>query len=250
MARIPIALQLYSIRKDLEEDLPGTLEAVARMGYEGVEFAGYYGRTAEELRELLDRFGLRCAGTHTRIDTLSPENLAETIRFNKVLGNKFLIVPSLPAVHSNSRQAWLDAAAQFNDIADRVAPQGMEVGYHNHFVEFQPLEGELPMDTFFGNTRNDVVMQLDLGNAMHGGGRPIDFLVKYPGRSRTIHLKEYSSGYDKALIGEGEVDWQEVFRLCEEQGVTEWYIVEQENYALPPLECVDRCLQNLRAMGK
>jgi sugar phosphate isomerase/epimerase len=250
MARIPIALQLYSIRKDLEQDLPGTLEAVAKMGYDGVEFAGYYGRTAEELRALLDRFGLRCAGTHTRIDTLSPENLAETIRYNKVLGNKFLIVPSLPAVHSNSRQAWLDAAALFNDIAAQVEPEGMEVGYHNHFVEFQPLEGELPMDTFFGNTRKDVVMQLDLGNAMHGGGKPIDFLVKYPGRSRTIHLKEYSSGYDKALIGEGEVDWQEVFRLCEEQGVTEWYIVEQENYALPPLECVDRCLQNLRAMGK
>ncbi len=250
MARIPIALQLYSVRHEMEQDVQATLEAVAKMGYDGVEFAGYYDWSAEDLRAVLDKNGLRCAGTHTRLETLTPENLSETIVYNKTLGNKFLIVPSLPAIHSGSRQAWLDAAVQFNDIAARAEPEGMEVGYHNHFVEFQPLEGELPMDTFFGNTREDVVMQLDLGNALHGGGDPISFLHKYPRRSRTIHLKEYSSGYDKALIGEGEVDWQEVFRLCEEQGVTEWYIVEQENYALPPIECVARCLDNLRAMGK
>jgi len=250
MSRIPIALQLYSVREEMSKDLPATLEAVAGMGYQGVEFAGYFGRTAEDLRALLDRCGLRCAGTHTGLDTLLPVHLAETVRFNRVLGNKFLIVPGLPKERTATRQAWLDTAALFNDLAERVAPEGMRVGYHNHFVEFQPLEGELPMDTFFGHTRQDVVMQLDLGNAIHGGGDPLSFLIKYPKRAQTIHLKEYASGYDKALIGEGDVDWQQVFGLCEAQGVTEWYIVEQESYAYPPLECVRRCLENLRAMGK
>jgi len=250
MTRIPIALQLYSVRHDCERDLESTLRAVAEMGYDGVEFAGYYERSAEELRALLDRFGLRCAGTHTRLDTLSTETLPETAAFNRTLGNKFLIVPSLPEEARTSRQAWLNTAHLFNDIADRLKDEQMVTGYHNHWVEFKPLDGELPMDTFFGNTSRDVVMQIDLGNALHGGGDPIHFLRKYPGRAQTIHLKEYAHGYDKALIGEGDVDWEQVFDLCEEQGVTQWYIVEQESYAYPPLECVERCLRNLRDMGR
>jgi len=248
--KIPVGLQLYSVREDCGKDLPGVLTAVGKMGYEGVEFAGYYGRKAEELRRLLDDNGLKCCGTHTGLDTLTGDNLKSTAEFNRVLGNKFLIVPGLPKERTATRQAWFDTAALFNDLAERVAPEEMRVGYHNHFVEFQPLEGELPMDTFFGHTRQDVVMQLDLGNAIHGGGDPLSFLIKYPKRAQTIHLKEYASGYDKALIGEGEVDWQQVFSLCEAQGVTEWYIVEQESYAYPPLECVRRCLETLRAMGK
>lgn len=250
MARIPIGLQLYSIRHDLEADLPRTLEAVARMGYDGVEFAGYYGRSAKELRKMLDDLGLRCAGSHIRLDTLLGDALKETIEFNKILGNRYLIVPSLPEERRNSREAWARTGALFNEIADRVAPEGMVTGYHNHWIEFQPMDGELPMDTFLRNTRPDVVMQFDIGNAMHGGGDPLHFMRTYPGRAVTIHLKEYAAGYDKALIGEGDVDWAEWFRLCDDQGVTEWYIVEQESHAYPPLECVDRCLKNLRAMGK
>ena len=90
------------------------------------------------------------------------------------------------------------------------------------------------------------MIRLDLGSAM---ARRSHLVPASAGRVAPIHLKEYSSSCAR-LIGEGEVDWQEVFRLCEEQGVTEWYIVEQENYALPPIECVARCLDNLRAMGK
>ena len=93
-------------------------------------------------------------------------------------------------------------------------------------------------------------MQIDLGNALHGGGDPIPYVERYPGRACTVHLKEYSASNPVALIGEGDVDWQEMFRLCETQGNTEWYIVEQESYAYSPLECVDRCLQALKAMGK
>jgi len=248
--RIPIALQLYSIRHECERDLPGTLRAVAEMGYEGVEFAGYYGRSAEELRLMVDELGLAVAGTHIGIDTLLGDPLAETVAFNRVLGNKYLIVPGLPESYRNSRQAWLDTAGVFNQIAENLAPEGMWTGYHNHHIEFSPMDGELPWDTFFGNTDPRVVMQIDLGNALHGGGDPIPYVSRYPGRARTVHLKEYSAANPKALIGEGDVDWAEMFRLCETQGNTEWYIVEQESYAYEPLECVDRCLQALKAMGK
>jgi sugar phosphate isomerase/epimerase len=250
MAKIPIALQLYSVRADCQRDLAGTLQAVARMGYDGVEFAGYYGRSAPELRALLDDLGLQVAGTHIGLDTLLGDNLPATVEFNRILGNRFLVVPGLDKERTATRAAWLETAHLFNEVAARLLPEGMLIGYHNHFTEFAPLEGELPWDTFFGNTRREVVMQLDTGNARHGGGDPIPYVERYPGRALSVHLKEWSQGYDRALIGEGDTPWQDLFRLCETVGNTEWYIVEQENYAVPPLECVQRCLQALRAWGK
>jgi sugar phosphate isomerase/epimerase len=250
MARLPIALQLYSVRHECEKDLPGTLRAVAEMGYEGVEFAGFYGRTAQELKRLLDEVGLPCVGSHTPWAALQGDALAQTVEFNRILGNRFLIVPGLPKERTATRAAWLETAEMFNTLAAQLAPEGMRIGYHNHFHEFTPLEGELPWDTFFGHTRQDVIMQLDTGNAVHGGGDPATFLRRYPGRALSVHLKEHSASYDTALIGEGEIRWQEIFELCETVGGTQVYVVEQESYRLPPLECVAQCLQNLRKMGK
>src|SRR5437879_5747141 len=180
MARIPIALQLYSVRKDCEQDLPGVLKAVAKMGYEGVEFAGYYGCTAPELRALLDDNGLKCAGTHTGLNTILGDELERTIEFNHTLGNRFLIVPGLPTERRDSRQAWLGTAKLFTEAAERAKPKGSLVGYHNHAIEFQPMDGELPWDTFFANTPKDVVMQVDIGNALHGGGNPVPYIERYP----------------------------------------------------------------------
>jgi sugar phosphate isomerase/epimerase len=91
-------------------------------------------------------------------------------------------------------------------------------------------------------------MQWDNGNALHGGADANDYLEKYPGRSDTVHLKERSATNDKALIGEGDIEWQRFFDLCTSVGNTEWYVIEQESYAYPPLECVDKCLQNVKAM--
>jgi sugar phosphate isomerase/epimerase len=250
MANIPIGLQLYSVREDCAKDLPGVLTAVAAMGYAGVEFAGYYNYSAPDLRKMLDDRGLTCCGTHTGLNSLLGDELPRTIEFNLTLGNKYLVVPGLPPDRRDSRAAWLKTAELFNELAENVKPHGCLVGYHNHAIEFQPMDGELPWDTFFGNTKPEVIMQLDTGNALHGGADPLPFLRKYPGRAVTVHLKEYSATNDKALIGEGDVKWQQVFADCESIGATEWYIVEQESYAYPPMECVKRCLEHLRKMGK
>jgi len=246
--RAPIGLQLYSVREDCKKDLPGTIAAVAKMGYKGVEFAGYYDRSAKQLRKMLDDNGLVCCGTHTGLDTLLGDNLRPTIDFNRTLGNKYLIVPGLPEKYRKSHQAWLDTAKLFNELAEKVKPHGMLVGYHNHSVEFTAMDGELPWDTFYGNTRKDVIMQIDLGNAINGGADPLPYLYQYPGRAITVHVKEFSKTNNKALIGEGDVNWKAFFALCKAVGETEWYIVEQESYAFPPLDCVGRCLKNLRKM--
>ena len=250
MANIPVALQLYSVREDCAKDLVSTLKAVAEMGYEGVEFAGYHERGAEELKRTLDDLGLKVAGTHIGINTLLGDELQKTVEFNSILRNRFLIVPGFPEEHRDSKAAWLKTAQIMNEVSEKVKPYGMRIGYHNHLIEFQPMEGEIPWDIFFGVTNEDVVMQLDTGNAMHGGADPVQILKRYPNRATTVHLKEFSSTNDKVLLGEGDVNWSEVFELCETTSGTEWYIIEQEGYAYTPIECVRHCLENLRKMGR
>ena len=249
MAKIPIGLQLYSIREDCKRDLPGTLAAVAKMGYDGVEFAGYYDRTAKELRGMLDDLGLPCCGSHIALGVLLGDELQKTIDFCLELGNRFLVMPGLPKDKRETLAGWRETAEICNEVAEKLKPHGMQVGYHNHHFEFKEIEGGVPWDTFFGSTVPEVIMQLDTGNALHGGFDPVAQLKKYPGRATTIHLKEYSATNDKALVGDGDTEWDEIFKLCEEGG-TQWYIVEQESYAHSPLECVKKCVQNLRKMGK
>jgi sugar phosphate isomerase/epimerase len=248
--KIPFALQLYSVRNECAKDLPDTIAAVGKMGYKGVEFAGYHGRDAQTLRKLLDDAGLKCCGTHISLDTLLGDELPKTIEFNQTLGNRFLVVPSLPGKYQKTHQGWLDAAEVFNELAEKVKPHGMRVGYHNHNIEFKPLEGELPEDTFFGHTKKDVIMQFDTGNGMDVGGDVVVFLKKYPGRTASIHVKPFSKTKRNALIGDDELPWPEIFHLCETIGGTEWYIIEYESDAYPPLIAVEKTLEVMRRWGK
>ncbi len=245
--KMPVGVQLYSVRSECAKDLPGTVAKVAEMGYDGVEFAGYYDYSAKDLRKILDDNGLKCCGTHTQMATLEPENLEATIEFNQILGNKYLICPWLQPSDGDPKQAWLGYAKRFNAIAERVEKEGMVVGYHCHAHDFHALDsGEVPWDILFGNTGKSVVMQIDTCNCMDGGGDPVAYLKKYPGRSQTIHLKEWSATDKTAILGEGDVKWDEVFALCQTIGNTEWYIIEEEKDAYPPLEAVDLCLKNYR----
>jgi sugar phosphate isomerase/epimerase len=250
MARIPVSVQLYSVRDDAKNDLSGVLKAIAKMGYDGVEFAGFYGHDAKSVRAMLDEYGLKASGAHVGMETLMGDELAASIEFHQTIGNQFLIVPGLNHHYTTSRAGWLQAAHILNDVSKQLAPHGMQTGYHNHWIEFSELDGELPWDTFFGNTDQAVIMQFDTGNALLGGADAAPFLQRYPGRALSVHLKEHSHTNDKALLGEGDVPWEYVLNLCETVGGTQWYVVEQESYAYPPMECIDRCLQNLRGMGR
>jgi sugar phosphate isomerase/epimerase len=250
-ARIPIGVQLFSVRHDCARDLAATLEAVSRLGYTGVEFAGYYERSAAELRKLLDENALACCGTHIALKTLMGDNLAPTVEFNAILGNRFLVVPALPPERRSSRQNWLETARIFNEISAKLETAGMRIGYHNHSFEFRQLDGATPWDTFFGNTRKEVFMQMDIGNAVDGGADPVAFIRKYPGRALTVHVRESSRSNPQAYVGEGDVNWQQVFDTLEKDGGTEWYIVEYDAARVPAvLEGVARCLVNLRKLGR
>ena len=247
---IPIGLQLYAVRDECARDLPGTLSAVAAMGYAGVEFAGYYGHTASQLRAMLAERGLQCCGTHTQLNALLGDELPRTIEFNLALGNPYVVVPSLPAERRVSRATWADSAKLLNAIAAQLQPHGLRLGYHNHRVEFQAVDGELPWDIIFRDADPSLIMQLDMGHTLEGGSDPVAVLHRYAGRATTVHLAEHSARDELALLGEGDVPWRDVLAACESVGGTQWYIVEQERYRYPQLECARRCLANLKALMK
>src|ERR1035438_3969213 len=244
--KIPVVLQLYSVREQCQKALPGTLAAVKKIGYPAVEFAGYYDRSAKDLRKLLDDNGLVACGTHTPYESVQGDKLKETVEFNRTIGNKFLIVPWMN--EAKSKQEWLDRAKLFNDIADKVKPDGMWVGYHAHQHDFKLIDGVSAWDLFFGNTKRKVIMQLDTSNCCEGGADPVAVLKKYPGRARSIHIKANGGG-PEAVIGEDKVDWKEVFAFCEGKGKTQWYVVEHES-SKDPLDAVKRSFDALRKFGK
>ena len=247
---IPVAVQLYSIRQIAAKDLPGVLAQVAKLGYKGVEFAGYYNHEAPAVRKMLDDNGLRVAGTHIGLDTLQGENLARTLEFNKVIGNKNLIVPGMPRKYTTSAAGWKEAAQLFNEISDKVRPQGFIVGFHNHTIEFQPVEGQVPFDVFFGAAKPDVKVQLDVGHARRAGADPVDVINRYKGRVISIHVKEYTPDKPEAVLGEGVIDWKNVFGALERNGGIEWYIVEEEGKSCVEYNCIETAIGQLKKMGK
>jgi sugar phosphate isomerase/epimerase len=217
------------------------------MGYQGVEFAMLQERTQKDpkaLRKLLDDCGLKCCGTHTPLQTLQGDALKVTIDLHKTLGNNFLICPSLAA---KDAQGWTNLAKQFNDIAARAKEQDMYVGYHSHAGDYKKFDGKTSWEIFFDNTNPEVIHQLDVGNTLSGGGDPIAMLKKYPGRTKSCHLKDHGGPKD-AAIGEGEIDWKTLLETFETVGGTEWYIVEYEN--ANPMEKIKVCLDSLHKMGR
>jgi sugar phosphate isomerase/epimerase len=243
--KIPIGVQLYSLREQCKTDLGGMITAVAKIGYRGVEFAGYHGHSAKDIRKMLDDAGIVACGTHTQYESVLGDKLKETVEFNRVIGNKFLIVPWMTG---KTKQEWMDKAKQFNEIADKVKPEGMFVGYHAHQHDFQKYDGESAWDIFFGNTKPEVIMQLDTSNCREGKADPVEVLKKYPGRARTIHIKAHGAG-PEAVIPQGDIDWKEVFAFCEGPGKTEWYVLEHET-SKDPLDAVKRSFASLKEMGK
>ena len=243
--KIPVGLELYSVRNECKADFPGTIAAVAKIGYEGVEFAGYWGRSANEIRKMLDDNGLVACGSHTPYTDLQPDKINATIEFNRVIGNRFVICPYMTG---KSKQEWLDKAREFNALADKLKPHGMWIGYHAHSHDFEKFDGETAWDIFFGNTKREVIMQLDTCNCRQGGANPVAVLNEYPGRVRSIHIKPFSTN-PEAVIGEDTINWPAVFEFCETRGGTEWYVVEHETSA-HPLETVQKTYAVLKSLGK
>jgi sugar phosphate isomerase/epimerase len=245
--RIPVALQLFSVREQCERDLPGTLSQVAAIGYEGVELAGTYGHAPDHVRALLNERRLQCCAAHVTFESLLGAELQRTIDFHKALGNRNLIVPGLPEQATRSRQSWLATAGVFTETAHKLQQHGLRLGYHNHALEFKPLDNELPWITFFRNTPREVFIELDLGNAGYGGADPVAMLKRFPGRTRFVHVKDYTAKEADLMIGAGVMNWREFFPICQTVAGTDWFVIEHDSDPAAHLADIRESLQRFRA---
>ncbi len=243
-----VAVQHWSIRNTAKNDLAAALVGVAELGYQGIEFYGPTTTPARELKRFCDAAGLEVAGYHVAFDELFGRPLQANVDYHRELGNTRLICPFVPEAQRATKDAWPVLARRFNELAGELAREGMVTGFHNHRVEFEPVEGQLPWHLFFDAAVPEVLMQLDVGNAAPTGADPLAELARYPGRAQSVHIKDWSASAP-VLTGEGSVPLGKVVELCEAQGKTEWYVIEQEIAGMPELECVGRCLANFRKIA-
>ena len=253
--KAPIGLQLYSVRGECTKDLPAALKGTADIGYEAAEPWGFSGEetawqgwSAKDIRRMFDDNGLTCCGFHLRTEALLGDNLARTIDLNQELGNRFLIIAA-DKDRMSSMASIMELAGILNEVTDKLLPLGMATGYQAHGFDFEQIGDRTAWQNLFGNTRDEVIMQMDIGNCANGGGDPIAMLREFPGRARSVHLKDYGGGPD-AVIGEGEADWEEIFRLCDPSHHPEWYVVEEGGQDGLGFEVSKRSLEALRRMGR
>jgi len=243
--QVPIGLELYSVRGDLEKDLMGSVRKVAKMGYQCVEFySPYYEWTpdyAKQVRKELDELGIRCNSTHNDSKALSPEGIKKAMELNQIIGSKYIVMASAGEV--SGIDGWKRVAGVLNQAAATAKKQGMRVGYHNHDAEWKPVDGQKPIEVLAKNTIKDVALQLDVGTCVETGNDPVAWINKNPGRIKSIHCKDWSpdQGY-KVLFGDGKAPWKQLFEAAEKKGGVEYYLIEQEGSEYSEMETVERCL--------
>jgi sugar phosphate isomerase/epimerase len=247
---IPIGFQLYTVRGEFSRNVPETIKALSQIGYRGVEFWGYAGTpnvyqqySAAELRKMLDDHGLKCCGMHLELKALAKDNLKRTIENNQALGNEYLNVAAAKE-KMGSADAIAELAALLNQAAAECRAHKMTVGYHAHPFDFAKINGRFAWEILFSRTQPEVNMQMDVGNCLSGNGDPIAMLKEFPGRARTIHIKEHE---DKTF---GSDFYKEVFRLCETAPEVKWYIVEMGGAEGNGFEVPREALAKLRRAGK
>jgi sugar phosphate isomerase/epimerase len=251
--KIPVGLELYSVRDILGKDLNGTVTAVAKMGYECVEFySPYFSWTpeqAKDVRKLLDDLGIKCVSTHNDRKAFTEANVQKAIDLNSTIGSKIIVMASAGRV--DGLDGWKKVADDLNFGAGKYKAAGIRAGYHNHAAEWKPIDGTKPMQVLAKSTGKDVVLQLDVGPCVEMNEDPVAWINANPGRIASIHCKDYSPEKDKGyrvLFGEGAAKWKDIFKAAEKKGGVEYYIVEQEGHSLSSTKAAEQCLVNFKKL--
>jgi sugar phosphate isomerase/epimerase len=248
-----IGLQLYTVREETARDFQGTLRRVAEIGYHGVEFAGYGGMTAEDLRRLLDELGLISIGSHVSLQRLT-DNLEEEIAYNLTLGSKYIICPYL-SESDRSSEAFALIIPKLDQIGRIIQENGMVFAYHNHAFEFESRLGkEYLFDALFSQTSPSALqVELDLGWVQYAGLSPLAYIAKYQGRLPLLHLKDFrqaadGGAIDTVEIGKGDLDIPAVIAAARSAKV-DWLIVEQDRCSQNSLDSVAESFRWLQERG-
>ena len=224
-----IGLQLYTVRGAMAQDFQGTLASVAQVGYTEVEFAGYFGRSPEVVKAALTGAGLTAPSVHVGFDMLG-ERWPETLANALVIGHKYIVVPSLPGELRRSADGYKRAAEAFNRAGQAARGVGIRFAYHNHDVEFAPVDGQIPYDILLATADPAVVeFEMDLYWVVKGGGDPLAYFARHPGRFPLVHVKDGGPPPERHMadVGSGVIDFRSIFAHHQQAGI-EHYFVEHD----------------------
>lgn len=253
-----LGVQLYTVRALMKDDFEGTIAKVAEVGYKEVEFAGYFNHSPQEVRAVLDRHGLTAPSTHLPWNSFG-DQWSQIVENSKVIGHKYIINPWIENAVRDQPDGWKHAADTLNKAGKVSKKAGIQLGYHNHWIEFRPLaDGKLPYDILLAELDPDLVkMEMDICWVYVSGHDPIPYLKKYPGRFPLVHVKDLSKfpvptvvtqkteTENMVNVGQGPTDWKKVFSQA--KGI-EYYIVEndQPKNAFEDIKISYNYLKNLR----
>lgn len=239
-----IGLQLYTVRSILAQDFEGTLTRVAAMGYREVEFAGYFNHSPAEVRAALRAAGLIAPGAHISIQALR-QRWPQTLEAAAAIGHNFLIVPSLPGEDRRTLDALKAVADLFNRAGATAREAGIRFGYHNHDAEFLALEGKVPFDVLLEETDSALVdFEMDLFWITRGGGDPLAYFERFPGRFVMVHVKDMDKEGKMVDVGQGAIDFKRIFAARRQAGIRHFF-VEHDNPP-SPLDSVRNSYQYLK----
>lgn len=241
-----MGIQLYTVRGLMEQDVEGTLAALAHIGYDEVELAGLHGRSARAMRSILDRLELTAPAGHISLQQIR-DDMDRVLEDAATLGHRYVVCPFIDgadrSVSGYRRVAELfDGAAQ---AADRV-----DVGfaYHNHDFEFTPLpDGSLPYDLILAETDPALVqMEMDLFWITKGGADPLAYFARHPGRFPLVHVKDMTAAGEMVNVGEGAIDFARIFARSEQAGIRHYFVEHDQPSA--PLDDVKVSYDYLRRL--
>ena len=250
MAKLPIGVQLYTVRDKTEKDFPGTLKALARIGYKGVVLAGYGNlKSAGEVKKALTDAGLQVCGAHVGIEALEAD-LNKVLDEHELLGNRFIVIPWMDEKRRKDAAGWKQVAQSLNRIGASCRERGFTLCYHNHSFEFEKFDGKTGLDILWENSdANLVKSELDLFWVKHGGADPAAYLSKLGARAPLVHLKDMTPDRKFAEVGNGTIDWRPILDIAVKNGA-KWGIVEQDDcYGKPTLDAVRTSFENLKKIG-
>jgi len=241
-----IGLQLYSIKEISENNFFGAIKLTADSGYEGIEFAGYFGTSAKELKKVLNDTGLEACGSHTGFEPLE-NDFSKTVEYNLEIGNKYIIVPWIPEEMRNTAYSWERTAEKMNRMNDRLKKHGIKFGYHNHAFEFQKFNGIFGYDILAANTDSDILLEIDTYWVEYSGESALEYVKKYKDRLDLIHIKDMDDNKANTEIGAGNMDFPAIIAAASE---TDWFIVEQEAYSIPMEQSIKISCNYLKGIVK
>lgn len=242
-----IGLQLYTVREQMKASVPNTLAAVAKAGYKEVEFAGYFGHAAADIRKMLDDVGLSAPSTHVQMAQLGTEweSLLDQAR---IIGHEYLVCAGIDEPDRNI-PGYTKIAARFNDAGRRAQEKGLKLGYHNYFFEFDTVEGQIPYDLLLRECDADkVAMEIDVFWMAKGGGDPVNYMERYHGRFPMLHVKDMGPApkHEMLDVGQGTINWKKILQAGKNGGVKHVFVENDE--AKDPIASIKTSLRYLNGL--